>query len=78
MAEAKEEIVTAADWLREQGRQEERERARREIVLEQLQERFGTLPDEAVARVMAAGLDQLRVWTRRVLTAPTLDDALAG
>jgi hypothetical protein len=70
--------VTAADQLREQGRQQGREQDRREVVLEQLSERFGTLPDDAVARVMAAGMDQLRKWTRRILSAPTLDDVLAG
>jgi hypothetical protein len=72
--EAKEEIVTAADQLREQGREQDR----REIVLDQLSERFGTLPDDAVARVMAAGMDQLRLWTRRVISAPTLDEVFAG
>lgn len=72
--EAKEEIVTAADQLREQGR----EQASREIVLRQLRAKFGALPDEVVARVVAADMERLWAWTERLLTAPTLDDALAG
>ena len=43
-----------------------------------LRERFGELPDAAVARVTAAGLVELQAWSRRVLTAPGLDDVFAG
>jgi Putative transposase, YhgA-like len=70
--EAKEEIVTAADQLREQGRQQ----GNRDMLLDLLQERFGMLPDAALTRVAAADVAQLREWNRRVLKAPTLDDVL--
>lgn len=76
--EGKEEIVTVADHLREQGRQQGREQERREMVLGQLRERFGVLSDAAVARVGAADMGQLLTWSKRVLTAPTLDDVLGG
>ena len=80
--EAKEEIVTAADQLREQGREQGqkqgREQASREMVLRLLRAKFGALPDAAVARVMAADMDRLWAWGERLLNAPTLDDALAG
>ena len=74
--EAKEEIVTAADQLREQGRQRGLEQASRDILLDLLHERFDPLPDTAIARVAAASLAQLREWSKRVLKAPTLDDVL--
>ena len=70
--EAMAEIVSAADQLREQGRQQ----GSRDILIGQLQERFGALPDAASARVAVADLAQLREWSRRVLKASTLDDVL--
>ena len=72
--ESKEEIMTAADQLMERGREQER----REMLLDQLRERFGLLPNAVVARVTAAGLAELRAWSKRVLTAPGLDDVFAG
>jgi hypothetical protein len=78
LEEVKEEIVTAADQLREQGREQGREQASREIVLRQLRAKFGALPDAVVAQVMAADMERLWAWTERVITAPTLDDALAS
>jgi len=71
--EGKEEIMTAAEQLMERGRQQER----REMLLEQLCDRFGTLPEAAVARVTGAGLAELRAWAKRVLTASALDDVFA-
>lgn len=84
--EGKEEIMTAADQLMERGREQGikqgleqgLERGRREMLLDQLRERFGVLPDAAVARVTAAGLVELQAWSKRVLTAPGLDDVFAG
>lgn len=73
--EAKEEILTAAEQLIERGRQQGLQGSR-DMLLDQLRERFGVLPDTASARVAAADLPQLREWSRRVLKAPTLDDVL--
>lgn len=80
LEEHKEEIMTAADQLREQGREQGFARALEEtraMVLDQLGERFGAPPEDVVARVRAAGMTQLRAWAKRVVTAPTLADVLA-
>jgi predicted transposase/invertase (TIGR01784 family) len=84
--EGKEEIMTAADQLMERGREQGLkqgikqgvERGRREMLLDQLCERFGVLSDAVVARVTAAGLAELQTWSKRVLTAPGLDEVFAG
>ncbi|WP_437723446.1 DUF4351 domain-containing protein [Sorangium sp. So ce861] len=83
--EAKEEIVTIADYLREEGRREgrlagEREgrlEGQRSTLLKLLRLRFGDLPEPIEVRIRAADAGQIEGWTERVLTAPTLDDALA-
>ncbi|WP_437780653.1 hypothetical protein [Sorangium sp. So ce1097] len=82
--EAEEEIVTIADYLREQGRMAgEREgrmagrlEGQRSSLLKLLWLRFGELPEAIVARVRAADAGQIEAWTERVLTSPTLDDCL--
>ncbi|WP_437575505.1 Rpn family recombination-promoting nuclease/putative transposase [Sorangium sp. So ce887] len=78
--EAKEEIVTIADYLREQGRlageREGRLEGQRSTLLKQLRLRFGELPEPIVVRVRAADARQIESWTERVLTAPTVDDVL--
>jgi hypothetical protein len=38
-----------------------------------IEERFGPLPPEAVARLANAGPSQLQAWGKAVLHAPTLD-----
>ena len=48
------------------------------MLLDQLRERFGALPDAAVARLTAAGMTELQAWSKRVLTAPGLDEVFAG
>jgi predicted transposase/invertase (TIGR01784 family) len=69
----KEEIVTAGEKLMERGGRN----TLRDVLLEQLGERYGALPEPTIARVLGADLAQLKRWAKRVLTAPTLDDALA-
>lgn len=75
--EAKEEIVTIADYLREEGRREGEREGQRSTLLKQLRLRFGELPEPVVARVRAADAGQIDGWIERVLTAPTLEDVLA-
>jgi len=74
--EAKEEVMTAADMLREEGRKEGEQRGERKILLKQLHARFGDLPGFVVARIDAAEPKQIERWAMRVLTAPTLDEVL--
>jgi hypothetical protein len=60
-----------ADWERQV-----QEKARREVLLDLLGERFGPLPAEASARIQDASLDVLDRWIRRVVRAPTLAEVL--
>ncbi|HEU4626349.1 MAG TPA: DUF4351 domain-containing protein [Steroidobacteraceae bacterium] len=55
-----------------QGRAE----GRAELVLRQLTRRFGTLREEVRGRILAASSDELDAIGERLLTAPTLEDAL--
>jgi hypothetical protein len=52
-------------------------RGRRDMLLELLRDRFGELPSTAQARIDMADLAQLSAWTKRVLSAASLDDVLA-
>jgi len=70
--EENEELLSVADQLIEQGRQE----GQRKMLLKQLATRFGALPATAVAQVNAAGPAQLERWFDRVLTAETLVEVL--
>ena len=51
---------------------------RREILLVQLRTRFGELPEAAVARVNEAETEQLELWAKQVLSAPTLAETLGS
>jgi hypothetical protein len=42
-----------------------------------LEQRFGSLPPDATDRIRAADEPTLDRWTRRVLTASSLDELLA-
>ena len=72
--ESEEEVMTVADWLRSEGRVE----ALRKTLLKLLRTRFGELPADAEQRIQAAGDAQLDSWIDRVITASSLDDALAA
>ena len=78
--EAKEELGSMADWLREQGRTEGRTEGRsdgeRMILLKLLRVRFGEIDEAAAERVRAAGREQIESWAELVLTARTLDEVL--
>lgn len=80
--EGKEEIVTAGEQLIEQGRLkgllEGRREGQRTTLLKLLRARFGELPATVLARVNAAELTELDLWTERILTAPTLSGVLGG
>jgi uncharacterized protein DUF4351 len=82
--DVEEEIVTLADRLREEGRQKGERTGelagaltgQRKVLVKLLTLRFGKLPEAAMSRVNAAGVDQLEAWTERVLTAPTLAEVI--
>ena len=39
-----------------------------------ISDRFGAIPAEVEARVRSAGTDDLRLWTKRLLSASSLSD----
>ena len=59
-----------------QGRTEGRTEGRRELLVRLLRARFGELSEVAVARINAADVAELDIWAERVLSAPTLAEAL--
>ncbi|QIS10966.1 Rpn family recombination-promoting nuclease/putative transposase [Nocardia arthritidis] len=67
---AQEALLTTADRLLAEGRIE----GRAETLLDQLQDKFESVPADIADRVHAADPDQLRIWTRRILHADTLED----
>ena len=47
---------------------------RQETLAEQLAERFGPLDEAVTQRLASASLDELKHWSRRILSAKTLDE----
>jgi flagellar biosynthesis/type III secretory pathway protein FliH len=50
----------------------------RALLIDQLTERFGALPEVARGRLLDASPEVLARWARRVLSAASLDDVLAS
>jgi hypothetical protein len=65
-------IMDVLDELKQEGRAE----GRAEILLKQLSARFGRVPAEVEARILAAKKPALDRWAIRVLTAPSLQAVL--
>lgn len=59
---------------REEGREEGRAEALRSVLLRQLTQRFGDLPDTLRERVGQAEIEALERWSERVIPAQTLTD----
>ncbi len=53
-------------------------RGQRELLLDLLTERFGSLPAAVTQRVARASLQDLKRWGSRILTAASLDDVFAA
>ena len=62
--------MTTADMLRAEGEA----KGRAEALTQLLTLKFGTLPEDACAKLRTASTQQLADWTARVLDAPTLDE----
>jgi hypothetical protein len=71
--EVEEDFMTTADMLRAEGEA----KGRAETLIRLLTQKFGPLPDSAVAKLHAASTEQLDGWTGRVLSATTLDEIFA-
>ena len=80
-----ERVMSTADKLRAEGRRqgleegkiEGKTEGRAEILLRQLQKRFGPAADGCVARLRTAPIDDLDRWALRLLDARSLDDVFA-
>ncbi len=81
-AEAGENVVTVYEQLIEEGRRsglrQGRAEGRAELLLEQLAAKFGAVPADMRDRIRQASADDLAAWGTRVLTATTLEEALAS
>ncbi len=73
----KEDVVTAAEKLRAQGRAEGELRGKRALLLSLLATKFGPLAPEDERRVEQAPAEWLDEWARRVLEAGTLAEVFA-
>jgi hypothetical protein len=76
--EAVEVYMTTADMLRAEGEAkglaEGVGKGAARTLVRQLTRKFTTVPDELRARIDTASLEQLDIWTERVLDATTLDE----
>ncbi|MCP4678671.1 MAG: transposase, partial [Deltaproteobacteria bacterium] len=61
---------------REEGLEQGLRRGRAEVLLTQLEEKFGVLPDDVRGRVEAGSDAHLREWSKRILYASQLGDVL--
>ena len=62
------------DDLIQRTTEEGERKGKLEVLLRQLQRRFGELPEWVTTRVEAAGSDELEAWTERILSARDLDE----
>lgn len=65
--------MTAAQQLHAAGRVEGRVEGARRILERLLHKRFAPLPEEALARLQGASLEQLEAWAERVVNVDRLD-----
>ena len=61
---------------KQEGVHEGRQEGQRGLLLDQLTEKFGPLPEWAVTRLQSASVDELHVWAKRVLRSGSLEDTL--
>lgn len=53
-------------------------RGRATLLLQQLERRFGALPEAIITRVTTASIAELDAWALRVLDVPSLSDVFAA
>lgn len=63
---------------RQEGRQEGHESGLREILIDQIEVKFGTVEPSYQTRIAEASEDQLKSWLRRILTSGTPADVFRG
>ena len=69
--------MTTADLLRAEGEARGEARGRAATLLEFLDIKFGHVPADLEHKVRTASTSQLETWTRRFVTANTLNDIFA-
>ncbi len=69
--------MTTAEKLKAEGRAEGALRARREMLSQQLEVRFGELSSETRQRIEKSDLDDLERWGVSFATATTLNEVFA-
>jgi hypothetical protein len=68
--------MTTAQDLRAEGRVEGRVEGVASVLVRLLTRKFGPLPESTQVAIRAASLEQLEVWTDRVLAASSVDEVL--
>ena len=71
--EAREAFMTGAEVLYNRRASE----LLRRVLVHQLEQRFGQLPDALEKRIQSTDIPELEQWTQRVITASSLDDVFA-
>ncbi len=66
------------DEGRKQGLDEGKLNGRRETLLEQLEDQFGRVPARWKTQIQASGIDELRVWSKKLLTSQSIDDVFTS
>lgn len=51
---------------------------RRETLLEQLEEQFGQVPNTLITKVRAAGIDELRIWSKKLLSSDSIEEVFSA
>ena len=76
--QTQEAFMTGADILRQEGEARGKAQGRVELLLRLLRAKFGEVPSEAEERLHSASVEQLDTWAERLLTAESVEEALAN
>jgi hypothetical protein len=60
----------------EEGQQQGQEQGRKQVLLDQLNQKFGELPEWASKTLGSASAEDVDRWLRRVLTSGSLEETL--
>ena len=60
----------------QKGRDDGRQQGMQGLLIEQLTEKFGTLPAWASSRLQSASNEELQIWAKRILHTDSLEDTL--
>ncbi|MBF0613422.1 MAG: Rpn family recombination-promoting nuclease/putative transposase [Magnetococcales bacterium] len=67
-------VLSTYDTGKWDGRQEGEQKGKAEMLLDQLGERFGSVPDWARSKLSQADLDTLKTWSKRIFRAEKIED----